>query len=279
MKRELTKAQLCERSINKKYRDEIWCPFVGALKNYDLIEENDKIAICISGGKDSMLMAKLMQMIKRISEVPFELVFLVMNPGYNEKNLSQIKHNADILEIPIEIFQSDIFSVADKTDHSPCYLCAKMRRGFLYSKAKEYGCNKIALGHHLNDVIETTLMSMFYNAQIQTMPPKLKSTNFEGMELIRPLYRIKEDDIIRWKNYNGLEFLQCACKFTQKNSVGASAQSKRYETKQLIKQLKEGNPNIEINIFNSVHNVSLDTIVGYKTHGKEFDFHSIYKER
>lgn len=279
MKRELTKAQLCERSINKKYRDEIWCPFVGALKNYDLIEENDKIAICISGGKDSMLMAKLMQMIKRISEVSFELVFLVMNPGYNEKNLSQIKHNADILEIPIEIFQSDIFSVADKADHSPCYLCAKMRRGFLYSKAKEYGCNKIALGHHLNDVIETTLMSMFYNAQIQTMPPKLKSTNFEGMELIRPLYRIKEDDIIRWKNYNGLEFLQCACKFTQKNSVGASAQSKRYETKQLIKQLKEDNPNIEINIFNSVHNVSLDTIVGYKTHGKEFDFHSIYKER
>lgn len=279
MKRELTRAQFCERSISKKYRDEIWCPFVGALKNYDLIEENDKIAVCISGGKDSMLMAKLMQMIKRISEVPFEIVFLVMNPGYNGENLSQIKRNAEILEIPIEIFQSNIFAVTDKTDHSPCYLCAKMRRGFLYSKAKEYGCNKIALGHHLNDVIETTLMSMFYNAQIQTMPPKLKSTNFEGMELIRPLYRIKEDDIIRWKNYNGLEFLQCACKFTQKNSVGASAQSKRLETKQLIKRLKNDNPNIEINIFNSVHNVSLDTIVGYRTHGSQYDFNSIYKNR
>lgn len=279
MSRELSKAQLCERSITKKYRSEIWGPFISALKRYGLIEENDKIAVCISGGKDSMLMAKLLSMLKNYSEIPYELVFLVMNPGYNAVNMEQIRKNAKLLEIPITVFENNIFSVADRADHSPCYLCAKMRRGALYSKAKELGCNKIALGHHLNDVIETTLMSMFYNSQIQTMPPKLKSQNFDGMELIRPLYCIKEEDILKWKRYNDLEFLQCACKFTKENSAGASAQSKRLEIKQLIKELKKVNPNVEINLFNSVHSVCLDTMVGYKTHGKTFDFNTIYKDR
>lgn len=279
MGRELSKAQLCEKSITKKYRKEIWGPFITALKRYKLIEENDKIAVCISGGKDSMLMAKLLSMLKKYSEIPYDVVFLVMNPGYNEENLKQIKKNAKLLEIDITIFKNNIFSVADKADHSPCYLCAKMRRGALYSKAKELGCNKIALGHHLNDVIETTLMSMFYNSQIQTMPPKLKSTNFDGMELIRPLYCIKEEDILKWKRYNNLEFLQCACKFTKQNSAGASVQSKRLEVKQLIKELKKVNPDVEINLFNSVHSVCLDTMVGYKTHGETFDFNSVYPNR
>lgn len=281
MKRELEKYQLVERSIIKKYRKEIWGPFVGAVKKYNLIESGDKIAVCISGGKDSMLLAKLLQQLQKHSEVPFELTYLVMDPGYNKENRLKIEQNAKLLNIPITIFETNIFSVANNADYSPCYLCARMRRGHLYSKAKELGCNKIALGHHLSDVIETTLMSMFYGSQLQTMPPKLKSTNFEGMELIRPLYCINEDSINAWKRYNGLEFLQCACRFTEDrdNSEDGIGHSKRQEVKMLIKELRKTNPNIEISIFNSIHSVCLDTMVGYKTNGRLHDFNEAYSER
>ena len=274
MRRELTQCELIERSINKKYRKSIWNNFITAVKQYELINSGDKIAVCISGGKDSMLMAKLIQMLSRYSEVPFEAVYLVMDPGYNKENRLQIEKNARLLEIPITIFESDIFSVTEKTDRYPCYLCAKMRRGHLYSKAKELGCNKIALGHHFSDVIETTVMAMFYGAQLQAMIPKLHSTNFEGMELIRPLYCVHENDIISWKNYNGLSFLQCACRFTEKsaNSPDGIGDSKRQEVKQLIKTLKKDNPNIEKNIFNSIHCVHLDTFPGYKTGGVRHSF-------
>lgn len=280
MGRILTECQKIERSITKTYRKEIWNPFVQAVKSYKLIEENDKIAVCISGGKDSMLMAKLMQQLQRHSEFPFELEFLVMDPGYNEKNRKKIEDNAKRLEIPITVFETDIFSVADKTEQNPCYLCARMRRGHLYSKAKELGCNKIALGHHFSDVIETTLLGMLYGAQIQAMPPKLRSTNFEGMELIRPMYCIHENDIIRWKNYNSLDFLQCACHLTERvhESDDGIGESKRQEIKLLIKELKKTNPNVEKNIFNSIHSVCLDTMVGYKLGGKEYDFNEKYAE-
>lgn len=270
MARELQRHQLIERSLIKKYRKTIWNPFIAAVKRYELIQENDKIAVCISGGKDSMLMAKLMQELQRHSEVPFELVFLVMDPGYNEKNRKKIEENAKILNIPITVFETDIFEIADSVENSPCYLCARMRRGHLYSNAKSLGCNKIALGHHFSDVIETTLMAMFYGSQIQAMLPRIKSTNFEGMELIRPLYCIHEDDIIAWAKYNELEFIRCACKFTenaQKSDIETS--SKRLETKKLIKELKKTNPMIENNIFNSIHNVSLDMMPGYKK-GNEY---------
>lgn len=274
MRRELTRCEKIERSINKKYRKEIWNKFVEAVKRYELIQTNDKIAVCISGGKDSMLMAKLMQMLRRYSETEFELVFLVMDPGYSTVNLEKIKSNAELLEIPITIFESDIFDVTNKTDRYPCYLCAKMRRGHLYSKAKELGCNKIALGHHFSDVIETTVMAMFYGSQLQGMMPKLHSTNFEGMELIRPLYCVHEDDIISWAKYNQIEFIRCACRFTEmsehcEDDVNIS---KRKEVKQLIKQLKKNNPNIEISIFNSLHRVHLDTFPVYKTHGELHNF-------
>ena len=215
MKREMEPYQLIERSIIKKYRKELWTPFIVAVKRYELIKAGDKIAVCISGGKDSMLMAKLMQELQRHSDVPFELVFLVMDPGYNEINRQKIESNAELLHIPVTIFESNIFSVANNTDKNPCYLCARMRRGHLYSKAKELGCNKIALGHHFNDVIETTVMSMFYGSQLQAMPPKLHSTSFPGMTLIRPMYCIREEDILAWKRYNELEFIQCACRFTE----------------------------------------------------------------
>lgn len=274
MKKDLEKYQLVERSISKRFRKEIWNPFVGAVKRYELISSGDKIAVCISGGKDSMLMAKLMQMLQRFSEKPFELVFLVMDPGYNEINRQKIESNAALLNIPITVFKTNIFSVADNTDHSPCYLCAKMRRGHLYAKAKELGCNKIALGHHFSDVIETTVMALFYGSQLQGMMPKLHSTNFEGMELIRPLYCVHEDDILSWKRYNDLEFIQCACRFTE---TTASAEnpgevSKRQEIKMLIRQLKKDNPNIEKSIFNSLHSVCLDTFPGYKEKGIEHTF-------
>ncbi|MCM1363604.1 MAG: tRNA 2-thiocytidine biosynthesis protein TtcA [Faecalibacterium sp.] len=271
-----------ERSIIKKYRKTIWGPFIAAVKRYNLIEENDKIAVCISGGKDSMLMAKLMQQLQKYSEVPFELKFLVMDPGYNEINRKKIESNAELLHVPITVFETNIFDVANNTDHSPCYLCARMRRGHLYSKAKELGCNKIALGHHMSDVIETTLMSMFYGSQLQTMPPKLRSTNFEGMELIRPMYCINEESIIAWTRYNNLEFIQCACRFTencQSCESDNSSDSKRLETKNLIKQLKKINPNIEISLFNSIHSVCLDTMAGYKSQGIEYDFNRMYSER
>ena len=274
MKKELEYYEKVERSIKKKFRKEIWNPFISAVKRYKLIESGDKIAICISGGKDSMLMAKLMQILQRYSPIPFELIYLVMDPGYTENNRLKIESNAKLLEIPVTIFESDIFEIANNADRYPCYLCARMRRGHLYSKAKELGCNKIALGHHFSDVIETTVMAMFYGSQLQGMMPKLHSTNFEGMELIRPLYCIHEDAIIAWKNYNGLEFLQCACRFTEACAMSEDGigNSKRQEIKALIKQLKHDNPNIEKSIFNSIHSVCLDTFPRYKTHGKTHFF-------
>lgn len=274
MGRELERHELIERSIIKKYRRELWNPFIAAVKRYELIEAGDRIAVCISGGKDSMLLAKLMQQLHRISEVRFELVFLVMDPGYNPINRQKIEANAELLHVPVTIFETDIFKIANSVSESPCYLCARMRRGHLYAKAKELGCNKIALGHHMSDVIETTLMGMMYGSQIQGMLPKLKSTNFEGMQLIRPMYCILEDDIISWKNHNELEFIQCACRFTENCTMcdNGGGGSKRQEMKKLIKRLKRDNPDIEKNIFNSIHNVSVDTLVGYKLHGEEHSF-------
>ncbi len=274
MGRILEPYQEVERSIVKKYRKTIWNPFIAAVKRYRLIESGDKIAVCISGGKDSMLMAKLMQQLHRHSEVPFELEFLVMDPGYNEVNRRKIESNAEFLHVPIKIFETDIFEIANNASQSPCYLCARMRRGHLYSKARELDCNKIALGHHLSDVIETTLIGMFYGSQIQAMLPKLHSTNFKGMTLIRPLYCVNEDDILSWKRYNNLEFIQCACRFTDNytNSGDGIGDSKRQEIKHLIKSLRKDNPQIEKNIFNSIHSVCLDTMPGYKTEGEEHSF-------
>ena len=277
MRQEDLKEQCCadvERSIVKKFRKEIWRPFTKAINEYELIKDGDKIAVCISGGKDSMLMAKLMQLLQRYGDVPFELTFLVMDPGYNEKNRKKIEENAKILNVPITVFETNIFDVANSVDKSPCYLCARMRRGYLYSKAKELGCNKIALGHHFDDVIETTLIGMFYASQLKAMIPKLHSTNFEGMELIRPMYCIHEEDIIAWMNYNGLEFIQCACRFTENYTLNNNEGgiSKRQEIKMLIRQLKKDNPLIDKSIFNSIHAVSLDTMPGYKTHGKTYSF-------
>ncbi len=274
MSGELDACQRIERSINKRFRKELWSPFVAAVKRYQLIQESDRIAVCISGGKDSMLMAKLMQELQRHSDVPFELIFLVMDPGYNAINRQKIESNAKLLRIPITVFETDIFAVANNADQSPCYLCARMRRGHLYGKAKELGCNKIALGHHFSDVIETVVMSMFYGAQLQSMPPKLHSKNFEGMELIRPMYCIHEDDIIAWKRYNDLEFIQCACRFTENCTIcdNGGGGSKRQEIKTLIRRLKRDNPNIEKSIFNSIHAVRLDTMVGYTFKGEEHSF-------
>lgn len=274
MKRELETAQMIERSIIKKYRKELWTPFIVAVKRYELIRAGDRIAVCISGGKDSMLMAKLLQELQKHSDVPFELVFLVMDPGYNAANRKQIEENAALLQIPVTIFESNIFSVANGTEKNPCYLCARMRRGHLYSKAKELGCNKIALGHHFNDVIETTVMSMFYGSQLQAMPPMLHSTNFPGMTLIRPLYCIREEDILAWVRYNGLEFIQCACRFTENLTTtdSGTSSSKRQEIKLLLRRLKQDNPNIENSIFRSIHSVALDTMPGYKSEGVEHSF-------
>lgn len=271
MQRILTKNQLIERSLTKKYRKELWNPFVAAIKQYELIEAGDRIAVCISGGKDSMLLAKLMQLLNRHTETPFELKFICMNPGYNEKNLKKIEENAKLLEIPVTVFESDIFRVVNNMEGSPCYMCARMRRGYLYSKAKELGCNKIALGHHMSDVIETTVMGMFYGAQLQGMMPKLHSTNYTGMELIRPLYRINEKAIINWQRYNELEFIACACKMTENAEIDES-KSKRRETKLLIQELKKNNPDIEKNIFNSIHAANIDTLVGYKLLGEQHTF-------
>ncbi len=264
------KYQLIERSIQKKYHEELWTPFIHAVKQYQLIAEGDRIAVCISGGKDSMLMAKLMQMLHSHSDFPFELVYLVMDPGYNELNRKKIESNAALLRIPVTIFESRIFDVANNTDRSPCYLCARMRRGTLYAKAKELGCNKIALGHHLNDVIETTVMAMFYGSQLQGMLPKLHSSNFEGMELIRPLYCIREEDILTWRTYNDLEFIQCACRFTENCSIcdNGGGGSKRQEIKTLLKRLKRDNPSIESSIFHSIHAVNIETFPGYKAGGE-----------
>lgn len=270
-----------ERSIIKKYRKEIWSNFTRAVKEYRLIEDGDRIAVCISGGKDSMLMAKLFQELAQHGNRNFEPVFLVMNPGYNELNYQRILDNAALLNIPITVFRTEIFDTVAEVGDSPCYLCARMRRGYLYSKAKELGCNKIALGHHYDDVIETILMGMLYGAQIQTMMPKLHSTNFEGMELIRPLYLIREADIIRWAAYNELHFIQCACRFTEScaSCGGTEKGSKRAEIKALIQELSKKSPYIEKNIFRSVENVNLNTVIAYKQDGVEHHFLEHYDKK
>lgn len=270
-----------ERSIIKKFRKPIWRRFTKAIREYELVQDGDKIAVCISGGKDSMLMAKLFQELSRHGKKNFEVVFLVMNPGYNEINYQTIKDNAKILNVPITVFESDIFNIVAAEEQSPCYLCARMRRGYLYSKAKELGCNKIALGHHYDDVIETILMGMLYGAQVQTMMPKLHSTNFEGMELIRPLYLIHEADIIHWANYNDLHFIQCACRFTEHcaSCGGTEKGSKRAEIKELIHELAKKDPVIEYNIFRSVENVNLNTVIGYKQDGVRHNFLDTYDEQ
>lgn len=278
MARELDATQEIERSLIKKYRKDIWSPFILAVKKYQLVEKGDKIAVCISGGKDSMILAKLMQQLQKISDVPFELVFLSMDPGYNKKNRKKIEDNAKLMGIPIQFFNSNIFEVTASTEKNPCYLCARMRRGFLYNRAKELGCNKIALGHHKSDVIETTLMSILYSGQIQGMLPKVKSTNFEGMQLIRPLYCILERDIIRWANYNKLEFIACACRLTE--AVGkenSDLVSARLETKNLINDLSKKIPELEDHLFQSIHNVQLDTMAEYKYQGEHYNFLDRFK--
>ena len=269
------KQHKAEESIRRKYHKQLFTPFAKACKTYQLIQEGDRIAVCISGGKDSMLMAKLFQEIQRHRQCNFELTFLVMDPGYNKENRELIESNAKALGIPVTIFESEIFDAVDTIEKNPCYICARMRRGYLYSKAKELGCNKIALGHHYDDVIETILMGMLQGAQIQTMMPKLHSTNFEGMELIRPLYLIRESNICAWRDYNDLHFLQCACHFTDTCTTcheDGTTSSKRLETKKLIAELKKNNPYIESNIFKSVENVNLDTVIGYKKNGVRHNF-------
>ncbi len=257
-----------ERSIIKKYRKDIWSRFVKAVIEYELIKENDKIMVCISGGKDSFLMAKCIQELQRHGKYHFDVCYVVMDPGYNEYNRNMIIDNANILNVPIEIFESNIFDVVTETDFkSPCYLCARMRRGFLYSKAKELGCNKIALGHHFDDVIETTLLSMFYGSEVKTMMPKLHSDNFPGLELIRPLYLVKEEAIISWRNFNELTFINCACRFTEGCSIINDGTSKRKEIKELIKKLRLVNKNIDSNIFKSMDNINLECVLGTKKNG------------
>ncbi len=268
-----------EQDLRKRYRKNLWCKFTKAIREYELVQEGDKIAVCISGGKDSMLMAKLFQELKRHNKFNFEVLFLVMDPGYKIENRQLIEQNAERLNIPVIIFSSDIFASVYNIENSPCYLCARMRRGYLYSKAQELGCNKIALGHHFDDVIETILMGMLYGAQVQTMMPKLHSTNFEGMELIRPMYLIREDHIEAWRDYNHLRFLQCACKFTENSTFRGDLEntSKRREIKQLIRQLKQINPFVENNIFKSVENVNLSTVIAYKQEGVRHHFLEDYQ--
>ena len=267
-----------ERSIIKKYRKDIWSKFVKAIIDYELISENDIVMVCISGGKDSFLLAKCMQELVKHGKVPFEAHYVCMNPGYNEYNRDLILSNAKKLNIPLEMFETNIFdTVASLTEGSPCYLCARMRRGNLYSKAKELGCNKIALGHHFDDVIETTLLSMFYGAELKTMMPKLHSENFEGLELIRPLYLVHEEDIIAWAKYNELKFLNCACKFTEKVST-KEEESKRVEVKNLIKEMKKINPNVDYNIYKALDNVNLNCVIGTKRNGKYESFLKHYDD-
>lgn len=264
-----------ERSIIKKYRKTIWSRFIKAVKEYELINEGDSIMVCISGGKDSFLMAKCIQEIARHGKVRFDAKFVVMDPGYKKENRDLIIENAKRTNIDIEIFDSDIFDIVTNIEESPCYLCARMRRGFLYNKARELGCNKIALGHHFDDVIETTLLNIFYGSEIKTMLPKLHSTNFPGLELIRPLYLVKEEDIISWKNHNNLKFLNCACKFTEENYTDIETNSKRLEMKRLVKELRKVNPNVDHNIFTSMNNINLNTVLGYK---KDKLYHSFLDE-
>ena len=278
MSRELTPHEIAERSLIKTYRRQLWNPFIAAVKRYELVSPGDHIAVCISGGKDSMVLAKLMQELQKHTEQPFDLTFMVMDPGYNPANRALIESNAKLLAIPVTIFESDIFDVTVQVDKNPCYLCARMRRGCLYAKAQELGCNKIALGHHFSDVIETTLLGLFYGAQVQTMPPKLHSKNFPGMELIRPLYCVHEDAIIAWRNYNNLKFLQCACRFTETRDASGDGigESKRQEMKVLLRELKKTNPNIEKSIFRAIHGVQLDTFPGFKYRGQAHSFLEFY---
>lgn len=264
-----------EKSIRKKFHKALFSRFAKAINEYELLQAGDRVAVCISGGKDSMLMAKLFQELKKHNKFQFELCFMVMDPGYAPENRAAIEHNAELLGVPINIFSSDIFRAVYEIEKSPCYLCARMRRGYLYRRAQELGCNKIALGHHYDDVIETILMGMLYGAQIQTMMPKLHSTHFEGMELIRPMYLIREADIKHWRDYNGLHFLQCACRFTEnhiRTDEDGVARSKRQEVKKLIARLRQDNPYIEGNIFRSVENVNLDTVIAYKENGVKHSF-------
>ena len=268
-----------ERDIIKKYRKEIWSRFVKAVQDYKLIEEGDKIMVCISGGKDSFLLAKCVQELQRHGRFKFDAEYVVMDPGYTETNRNNIISLGEILNIPIKIFESDIFNIVYDIENSPCYLCARMRRGYLYSKAQELGCNKIALGHHFDDVIETTLLSMFYGSELKTMMPKLHSDNFEGLELIRPLYYVRETDIIAWKNNNNLNFLNCACKFTEECSLDKEDKSKRLEIKKLIKDLKKKNPNVDMNIFTSMSNVNLNCVLEYKKGDKKYSFLDEYDNK
>ena len=268
-----------EKSIIKKYRKEIWSRFVKAIQEYNLIEENDNIMVCISGGKDSFLLAKCIQEIKRHGKIHFNDYYVVMNPGYNEKNKELIIKNAKTLNIPIEMFESDIFKTVESVDFkSPCYMCARMRRGHLYNKAQELGCNKIVLGHHFDDVIETTLLSLFYGAEIKTMMPKLHSDNFPGIDLIRPLYLVKENDIIAWRNYNELTFLNCACAFTEKVSEDESI-SKRKEIKSLINELRKTNKDVDHNIFKALDNVNINCILGYHDEDTKYSFLDNYDKK
>lgn len=276
----MDRLQEIERSIIKKFRKEIWRNFAFAVGRYQLIQEGDKIAVCISGGKDSMLMAKCMQEIQRHGRVPFETEFLVMDPGYNKENRRRVEDNAALLGIPVRIFETDIFDIVAEEEKSPCYLCARMRRGCLYSRAQALGCNKIALGHHFDDVIETILMSMLYGGQVRTMMPKLHSTNYPGMQLIRPMYLVKEEDIQHWRRYNELEFIQCACRFTENCVLGDSGGGgKRQEMKQLIQRFRKINPKIDQNIFTSVENINLETVISYRDKDGLHSFLDDYDEQ
>lgn len=274
----MDKLKEIEESIVKKFRKPIWNRFLKGVKEYELIKEGDKVAVCISGGKDSMLMAKCMQRLQKYSKVPFEAVYLVMNPGYNELNRQKIIDNAQLLGLPIEMFETRIFDAVAKIDNNPCYLCARMRRGYLYKQAQDMGCNKIALGHHFDDVIETILMGMLYGSQIQTMMPKLHSENFVGMQLIRPMYMVKEDDILSWVKYNNLQFIQCACRLTENIAKYNDGSSKRQEIKMLIKELRKVNPTVDINIFRSVENVNLKTLISYHIGDDYHHFLDDYEE-
>ena len=275
MKIELTKTQLIENSLNKRFRKSIWSKFVAAVKRYKLIEENDRIAVCVSGGKDSSLLAVLMQLLKRYSDFPFETEYIVMDPGYLPENREKIITNASILGMDVKIFDTDIFDSVSSVKKSPCYLCARMRRGYLYEYAKSLGCGKLALGHHFDEVIETTVMAMFYGAQLQCMPPKLRSTSHPGMQLIRPLYMVSESDICAWRDANELTFLQCACRFTER-AEREELLSKRLVVKNLLRELKKNDPLICQNIFNSLHNVCLDTFCGYKSEGVKYSFNDMF---
>ncbi len=274
----LSDCERIERSIITKFRKPIWTRFLQAVRQYNLIEEGDKIAVCVSGGKDSMLLAKCVQELKRHSDIHFDAEYIVMNPGYDEENLNVIEANLERLEIPAKIYKSDVFEVNDLIGgEHPCYLCARQRRGFLYARAEELGCNKIALGHHMSDVIETTLMAMMFGGQIQGMMPKIRSTNFNGMELIRPLYCVLEDDVVHWKEYNDLKFIACACKLTKNLSQEQQGASSRQEIKEMIKSFRKRNPDVDASLFKSLHNVQLETLPAFKYKGETFGFNDKYK--